>query len=107
MKYKRITVNLPVDFAEILTERVAECGYPSDSAYFLGMFLFDIKFRRTHQLTPKLLSQPPHVRDAAYVEIGKAYLEGGSKSPGWFEHEIERIIESRTEKSKNPELPLE
>jgi hypothetical protein len=102
-RYIRSTVNIPAEFEECLQKRIAEAGYDSISSYFLGLFLFDIKSRREHSWTAKLLSQPPKVRDDAFRQLAAEFAKGtASEKPGWFDKFVRELVEAELKKSGGP-----
>lgn len=102
-KYKRYTVNAPHVLAEIIDERIPECPYDSDSAYFLGLAIFDCWSRREHRYTAKLMAQPPRIRDAAFAKLAAEFKEHkGASTPGWFDHFVQRVVEAELEKVQTP-----
>ena len=107
MKYKRMTVNVPLDLAEAILARIKECPYGSESAYLLGLAIFDLWSRREHKLTVPLMAQMPAVRDAAIARIGADYLAGkrGRQEPGWFEKYIKEIVDEELVKIGQPKTP--
>lgn len=98
--YKRITVNMPRVFADILEARMEEAGpYASESAFFISFFIFDIRSRRKHRWTPKVMNLPPKVRDALFQQLADDYKAGkGSETMTWLEHEMERLVEKEITK---------
>lgn len=107
MKFVRMTVNVPPDLAEAIRQRIPECPYASDSAYFLGLAIFDLWSRREHRYTARLMAQPPTVRDAAIAELVAQFKTGkpAKSDPGWFDHFVQRVIEAEREKAK-PSAPV-
>ena len=100
-RYLRSTVNVPAEFEECLQKRIAEAGYDSVSSYFLGLFLFDIKSRREHSWTAKLLSQPPKVRDDAFRQLAAEFAKGAAaEKPGWFEKFVRELVEAELRKKE-------
>jgi hypothetical protein len=107
LKYKRMTVNVPLDLATAIQNRIKECPYSSESAYFLGLAIFDLWSYRQHKLTVPLMAQPPAVRDGAIARIGADYLAGkrGRNEPGWFEKYIKEIVDEELVKAGLPKTP--
>jgi hypothetical protein len=69
-KYKRPSVNIPKELLAALDKRIVEVGYPSHSAYFLGLMLFDLWAGQGHAVAVKMMSLPPKERVAAMEDIG-------------------------------------
>lgn len=107
MKFVRMTVNVPPDLAEAIRQRIPECPYASDSAYFLGLAIFDLWSRREHRYTARLMAQPPTVRDAAIAELVAQFKTGkpAKSDPGWFDHFVQRVIEAEREKATQAAKP--
>lgn len=94
LKYKRFTVNVPLHLAKAILQRIPEVGYQSESAYFIGLALYDLWCRRKHKLTLRVMQEPPVIRDKSIDRIASDYLAGltGQLEPSFFERYIQEII---------------
>ena len=92
LKPVRITVNLPAEIADLVKRRVREEKYPSDSAYFVGLALFDLYARRPHLLTGELMREPQWLRDQIIAELVRDFDKPEKQTGGWFERMIEKLI---------------
>ena len=95
LKPVRITVNLPAEIADLVKRRVREEKYPSDSAYFVGLALFDLYARRPHLLTGELMREPQWLRDQIIAELVRDFDKPEKQTGGWFERMIEKLIAER------------
>lgn len=95
LKPVRITVNLPAEIADLVKRRVREEKYPSDSAYFVGLALFDLYARRPHLLTGELMREPQWLRDQVIAELVRDFDAEAKRPGGWFEKMIDRLIAER------------
>lgn len=100
LKTIRITINIPGEAEELLEKRVKEERYPSLSAYFNGLFLFDLYARRPHLLTASLMREPQWVRDQVVSELVRDFDKEETHPKGWFEIRIEELIAERKAKGE-------
>lgn len=92
----RVTVNLPRELEQIFKARVRELKYPSESAFLVGLVLFDLLSKRDHRLTGSLMREPQWSRDQFIAEVVKTYeLDPGPKDDGWFDRTVKEIIAER------------
>jgi hypothetical protein len=109
-QYKRVTVNLPQIFVEVLEKRIEEAGpFSGDSAFFMSLFLFDIQARRKHSWTAKIMSLPPRSRDELFAQLAEDYLAGKKlERKTWLDHRLNELVNDeiarREAKTKATEL---
>jgi hypothetical protein len=96
LKYKRYTVNAPLNLAEIIDQRIVEIPYASESAYFIALAIYDCWSRREHKLTATLMALPPSVRDSVIDELCETFKNGGSqKTASWFDNRITNLVQAK------------
>jgi hypothetical protein len=103
LKSVRITVNVPGEIADLIKLRVREEKYPSDSAYFVGLALFDLYARRPHLLTGTLMREPQWLRDQVIAELVRDFDKDGKRPGGWFENRIEELIAEKSLPRNRPD----
>lgn len=97
LKEFRVTVNVPDDLEPLLKQRVREEHYSGNSAYFLGLLLFDLVSRCRHKLTSQMLNEPPEMLDKIVVEIVRDFDKTPRNTGDWLRIRIEEMIEERDE----------
>lgn len=95
LKSVRITVNVPGEISELIERRMKEEKYPSISAFFVGLALYDLYARKPHLLTGSLMREPQYIRDAVIAELVRDFDNAEKKPGSWFEHRIEELIAQR------------
>lgn len=99
-KPKRVSVNVPASMEKALEERYKELHYPSLSAYFVGLAVFDLHCKRPHTMTATLMREPDYIRDTIIAEIVKEFESKETKPGGWFEHRLKELIAARVAEEK-------
>jgi Arc/MetJ-type ribon-helix-helix transcriptional regulator len=95
LKSVRITVNVPGEISELIERRMKEEKYPSISAFFVGLALYDLYARKPHLLTGALMREPQYIRDEVIAELVRDFDNAEKKPGSWFEHRIEELIAQR------------
>lgn len=105
LKEVRVTVNIPDELGPLLEQRVLEEHYPSKSAYFVGLLLFDLISRYRHKLTAQMMNEPPDMLDRIVAEIVRDFDKTPRKTGDWLRIRLEEIVEEREQANpqKNPE----
>ena len=100
LKPFRVTANLPGEIEELFKRRVRDEKYPSESAYLVGLVLFDLHCRRPHLLTGVLMREPQWIRDKVIEELVRDFDDPATRPGGWLEHRIEELVQQQKNKEK-------
>lgn len=92
LKEFRVTVNVPEELKPLVKQRVREEHYPSDSAYFTGLLLFDLISRYRHKLTSQMMNEPPEMLDKIVAEIVRDFDKTPRKTGDWLRIRLEELI---------------
>lgn len=95
LKDFRVTVNVPDVLKPLVKQRVQEEHYSSDSAYFVGLLLFDLISRYRHKLTAQMMNEPPAMLDRIVTEIVRDFDKTPRKTGDWLRIRLEELIKER------------
>src|SRR4051812_48824299 len=84
LKEFRVSVNVPEELKPLVKQRVKEEGYPSDSAYFVGLLLFDLISRYQHKLTSQMMNEPAEILDKIVDEIVRDFDNAPRGTGDWL-----------------------
>lgn len=105
LKSVRVTVNVPGALADLAKRRSLEERYPSLSAYFVGLLVFDLYARKKHQMTADLLRDPQALQDAVFDEIARDFDNLATKPGSWFKRRIEELAAELVESHNDSHAP--
>lgn len=94
MRSERIPLNSPIVLTPCFEERAKELGYPSVSAYFIGLGLYDLMIAKPHHATGYLTDLTRAEQDKLHDEVARAYNAGETMGGSWFENRIKAATEA-------------
>jgi hypothetical protein len=103
LKTFRLTGHLPGEIQELVTRRIKDLRYPTDSAYVNGLVLFDLFCKRDHRLTAPLMREPQWVRDKVIEQLVQDFdrPDADHKRPGgWFEERIKEVVDEEKRRAR-------
>jgi hypothetical protein len=106
LKTFRLTGHLPGEIQELVSRRIKDLRYPTDSAYVNGLVLFDLFCKRDHRLTAPLMREPQWVRDKVIEQLVQDFDKPDidlKRPGGWFEERIQELVEEEKRKGPPPE----
>lgn len=78
------TIRIPDDMEARIQARWKDQEYPSITAYFIGLALYDLMCKCPHKVTAELMRKPQYVRDIIIREICEAFDSKEEKPAAWM-----------------------
>lgn len=86
----------PAELKELVKKRIEEEHYKGESAYVMGLILYDLFCRRPHRITSRLMAEPSWVRDKAIEQIIEDFKadrrEGRAREDSWLDRRLKELI---------------
>lgn len=102
MRSQPVTVRIPLELIEDFRARAEVQGYPSLSAYFIGLGQYDLMVCKDHEVTAEMAKQPLAEQDTMNQEISRMYRAGETLKGSWFKHLLEKTMKDVAEDKDLP-----
>lgn len=100
MRSENLTTRLPCPIKEVLAERAHDLGYPTVSAYILGLVRYDLLTQRKHACTAELARLSNSEQDKIDDEITRLFRSGEAVHGSWFEARLQEAAGTKIEDTK-------
>lgn len=92
MRSVKATVSVPTALEASFEKRVKELGYPSISAYFISLGIYDLLVAKPHELTGDVHKHTLPEQDKMHDDAARHYLSGKTIGGSWYSKVHEKAV---------------
>lgn len=102
MRSKSLTIRVPQPLREIMEERAVALGYPTVSAYMVGLLRYDIMTQKPHAMTSDLAKLSLCEQDRVDDELAALWESKEGLNGSWFEACLARALAKGKDSEESP-----